>query len=221
MNLPSSYSPGWEAPSRVQTPLTHSRHPSWNSHSPLELDPFTQDSLHADTSYPATNSFASSSDPHTSTPIYYNTFHGQYSNPHPFHGIPMHPNYFHPTAYMTPSPLPLQNARSTVLNAPEPASSTTRAQNKRSATTDSGTATRARKKRKTNTTTQPVPEAPVAEPEPSPQCGIGPSVLPSTTLPDAPPALAPQLTGELKHSNCTNADLTILLRKCFEPVQPQ
>lgn len=111
MNLPPSYSPGWEAPSRVQTPLTHSRHPSWNSHSPLELDPFTQDSLHADTSYPATNSFASSSDPHTSTPIYYNTFHGQYSNPHPFHGIPMHPNYFHPTAYMTPSPLPLHCAR--------------------------------------------------------------------------------------------------------------
>jgi len=111
----------------------------------------------------------------------------------------MHPNYFHPTAYMTPPLLALQNTCSTVLNAPEPASSTTHAQNKHSATTESGTAACTCKKHKTNMTTQLVPEAQVPEPELSPQCGIGPSVIPSAILSDAPPALAPQLTGEFKY----------------------
>jgi len=198
MNSPALYSQGWEAPSCVQTPLSYSHHPSWNSHSLLELDPFVQTLLQSDASYPTANLFASSSDPQTSTMIYYNTF-GQYSNAHQYHGILMHPNYFHPTAYMIPPLLALQNTRSTVLNAPEPASSTTHAQNKHSATTESGTAACTCKKHKTNTTTQLVPEAWVPEPELSPQCGIGPSVIPSAILSDAPPALAPQLTGEFKY----------------------
>ncbi|EDR13318.1 uncharacterized protein LACBIDRAFT_309050 [Laccaria bicolor S238N-H82] len=206
---------------------THSRHPSWNSHSPLELDPFVQDSLQANTSYPTTNSFALSSDPQTSTPIYYNTFHGQHPNPHPFHGVPMRPNYFHPTAYMTQSPLPLQNASLTVLNTPDPAPSTARSQNKRSATSDSGTSTHVRKKRKTNTTTQCVPEALVPEPEPSPQCGIGPSILPSTIPLAAPLALAPQLTGNASspsHHNdlSTSAtDVWFFLRALDTPNAPE
>jgi len=209
MNSPASYSPGWEAPSHVQTPLSYSHHPFWNSHSPLELDPFVQNSLQSDTSYPAANLFTSPSDSQTSMPIYYNTFHGQYSNAHPHHGILMHPNYSHPMAYMTLPPLPLQNAHSTVLNAPEPASFTAHAQNKHSATMESGTAAHMHKKHKTNTTTQLVPEAQVPEPEPSPQCGIGPSVVPSAILLDAPLVLAPQLTGEFKQSNFLNANLTI------------
>lgn len=99
----------------------------------------------------------------------------------------MHPSYFQHMGYLPPSPSPgpLQDARSAVLNVPPSTSSTTRGQNKRAAASGDNAGTR--KRRKKNPPAQPVPD--LAVPEVSSHCGVGPSSAP------VPPQSNPTLPG--------------------------